>query len=77
MRITFFLISWLDDCPVLGQGQHVLIKPKWTRCTSQDRYKLDPAAGPGKKSCLTGTHQIVMEIGKGREPRQVVDTKEE
>lgn len=38
---------------------------------------MDPAVGPGKKSCLTGAHQMGVEIGRGREPREVVDTKEE
>lgn len=38
---------------------------------------MDPASGPGRKSCLTGTHWKGMEIVKGGKPREAVNKKEE
>lgn len=43
MRITFFPVGWLDDCLVLGQGQHVLDNDKWTRYTGSGEVQGGPS----------------------------------
>lgn len=65
LRITFFPVGWLDDCFVLGQGQHVLVNYKWTRYTGSGEVQGAPSCRSWEESCLTGTYQKDVERGKG------------